>query len=395
MDNGADFLGGKEYSVGGLDNTFTVTAKGNVYDPSSNTWSPIADMPVARYGRPGVVADNGKPYVIGGWNSAGNVMGETDVYDPASNSWSTVSPDPTPVAAPGVAVVNRKIYVVGGCADSACTATPNVEVYDPSTDSWSSAANYPTGDSWLGCGGINGKVYCAGGVNGSTTLTNAYVYDPASDSWSPIASLPIDLCCSAAGAASGMLVVSGGVTNGFATVTNQGFAYDPTTDSWAALPNAQFPVYRAGGSCGFYKIGGSTGGFSPQSTSEVLSGLSQCGFTNVPWLAESPSTFDVPADGTVNVTVTTSATTADQVTQPGTYGAALVVSSNTPQTFNPISVTMNVTPPQGWGKITGTVNGQDCTNAIKPLRGVVFADGKGQKGFNFNLPTAKDGTYSF
>jgi Kelch motif len=322
-------------------------------------------------------------------------MGETDVYDPASNSWSTVSPDPTPVAAPGVAAVNGKIYVVGGCADSACTATPNVEVYDPSTDSWSSAANYPTGDSWLGCGGINGKVYCAGGVNGSATLTNAYAYDPASDSWSPIASLPIDLWGSAAGAANGMLVVSGGVTNGFATVTNQGFAYDPTTDSWAAIPNAQFPVYRAGGSCGFYKIGGSTGGFSPQSSSEVLSDLTQCGFTNVPWLDENPSQFSVPAGGTVNVTVTLSATTADQVTQPGTYGASLVVNSNTPQTINPINVTMSVTPPKGWGKIAGTLSGKNCSGVTAPLRGVVFADGKGQKGYSFTLPTAKDGSYAF
>src|SRR5215469_2206639 len=200
---------------------------------------------------------------------------------------------------------------------------------------------------------------------------------------------------SAAGGASGMLVVSGGVTNGFSTVTNQGFAYDPTTDSWTPLPNAQFPVYRAGGSCGFYKVGGSTGGFSPQSSSEVLSGLTQCGFTNVPWLSESPTTFDVPAGATVNVTVTMSATTADKVTQPGTYAASLVVSANTPQTINPINVTMNVTPPKGWGKIAGTLSGQDCSNNIKPLRGVVFADGKGQKGFTFNLPTAKDGSYSF
>ena len=392
MDNGADFMGGKEYSVGGLDNSFSVTAKGYAYDPSSNTWSSIPDMPVARYGRPGVAADNGKLYVVGGWNASGNVIGEMDVYDPASNSWSTVSPDPNPVAAPGIAVANGKIYVIGGCADGACTASPDVEVYDPSTDSWSSAANYPHANSWESCGGINGKVYCAGGVNGGTTYTDGFVYDPGSDSWSPIANLPIDLWGSAAGAASGLLVVSGGVTNGFSTVTNQGFAYDPTTDSWSPLPNAQFPVYRAGGSCGFYQIGGSTAGFSPQSTAEVLSGLTQCGLTDVPWLDESPATFDVPAGGTVNVTVTLSATAADKVTQPGTYGAALVVNSNTPQTISPIPVTMTVTPPKGWGKVSGVVSGQDCSNNIKPLRGVVFATGKG---LSLTLPTDKSGKYAF
>ena len=93
----------------------------------------------------------------------------TEAYDPSSDSWSPVAPNPSPTAAPGVAVANGKIYVVGGCADGSCTTSSNVEVYDPGSDSWSSAANYPTGDSWLGCGGINGKVYCAGGINGSTT----------------------------------------------------------------------------------------------------------------------------------------------------------------------------------------------------------------------------------
>ena len=130
-------------------------------------------------------------------------------------------------------------------------------------------------------------MYCAGGVNGSSTLKNGYVYDPGTDSWSSIADLPIDLWGMVAGAPNGMLVVSSGVTNGFNTITNQGYAYDPTSDSWAAIPNAQFPRYRAGGGCSFYKIGGSSGGFSPTPQSEKLSELDQCGTTDVKWLSEA------------------------------------------------------------------------------------------------------------
>ena len=392
MDNSADFLGGKEYSVGGLNSSFTLLNSGFVYDPGSNAWTQIANMPVARE-KPGVAAVNGKLYVTGGWDSSGTPIAQTDVYNPATDSWSTVAANPSPTAAPGVAVANGKIYFIGGCADAFCTASNKVEVYDPATDSWSSAANYPSGDSWEGCGGITSKVYCAGGVDNSTTLTTAYVYDPASDSWSPIASLPIDLWGMVAGSPNGMLVVSSGVTNGFSTITNQGFAYDPTSDTWTAIPNAQFPVYRAGGGCGFYKIGGSSGGFNPQSSAEMLSGLTQCGFTKVPWLAESPSTFDVPAGGTVTVTVTLSATKADMVTQPGTYTAALVVSANTPQNINPINVTMNVTPPKGWGAIAGTLSGENCSLVTAPLRGVVYANGS--HGYAFTLPTDKTGAYIF
>ena len=219
-----------------------------------------------------------------------------------------MAPNPSPTAAPGVAVADGKIYFVGGCADGNCTPSAHVARYDPSSDSWDSVAPYPTTDSWESCGGINGNVYCSGGVNGSTTLASGNVYNPGSDSWSPIAAMPIDLWGSFSGAANGMLVVSSGVTQGFNVVTNEGFTYDPSADAWTALPNAQFPRYRGGGSCGFYKVGGSSAGFSPMADSEKLSELDQCAdFTDVPWLSESPISGTIAPGGhtTVNVTVDT------------------------------------------------------------------------------------------
>jgi hypothetical protein len=392
MDNSADFLNGKEYSVGGIDSSLSITNKGWGYDPSSNAWTPIANMANARE-KPGVAAVNGKLYVTGGWNSSGTPIAVTEAYDPAADSWSTVAPNPSPTAAPGVAVVNGKIYVIGGCADGACTASNHIEVYDPSSNSWSSAANYPTGNSWEECGGLDGKVYCAGGINGGTTYKSANVYDPGSDSWSPIADMPIDLWGGVSSGTAGTFIVSSGVTAGSSTITNQGFAYTPSSNSWSAIPNAQFPRYRAGGGCGFYKIGGSSGGFSPTPDSEVLGpGLDQCGTSDVKWLDESPTEFDVPVGQTVTVTVTTSATTADGVQQPGAYSAQILVSADTPQTINPINVTMNVTPPKSWGKLKGTVTGTDCNNVTKSLTAVVFADGSS---FSWTARTDKNGNYAF
>jgi N-acetylneuraminic acid mutarotase len=307
MDNSGAFIDGKEYVVGGLNSSFTILNTGFVYDPGSNTWAPIANMPMARE-KPGVAAVNGLLYVTGGWDTFGTPIAQTDVYDPSTNTWSTVAPNPHPTAAPGVAVADGKMYAVGGCADSFCTPSAATVRYDPGSDSWETLASYPTTDSWEACGGISGKVYCSGGVNGGITLTSGNVYDPGSDSWSPIANMPIDLWGSVSGAANGMLVVSSGVTNGFNTVTNQGFTYDPSADTWTALPNAQFPRYRAGGSCGFYKIGGSSAGFSPSADSEKLSELDQCAdFTDVPWLSENPTsgTVNPGAQTTVQVTVDT------------------------------------------------------------------------------------------
>ena len=393
MDNSADIVDGKVYSVGGVDSSFSTTAKGFVYDPSTNTWSAIADMPIARE-KPAVAAVNGKLYVTGGWDTSGNPSPRTDVYDPSTNTWSTVAPNPKPTAAPGVAVADGKIYLVGGCKDGACTTGTDVVSYDPATDSWDTGhAAYPHNDAWQACGGINGKVYCAGGTDGAGTFKNGFVLDPGANSWTPIADMPIDLWASAAGAPNGMLLASGGVTNGFSTITNQGVAYDPSSDSWSALPNSQFPRYRAGGSCGFYKIGGSSGGFSPTPDSEALSELDQCGVTDVPWLAESPTTMTLQPGQSANVTLNLSATAAAKVTQPGTYTAQLGVQSNTPYKVDPINVTMTVTPPSGWGKIAGTVTGTDCKGNTAPLRGAqVQATGKG---YAFSLKTAANGTYAF
>jgi N-acetylneuraminic acid mutarotase len=395
MDNSCALAQGKEYCVGGVDGSFSTTSNGYVYDPGSNSWSPIASMSAPRE-KPGVAAVNGKIYVTGGWDTSGNPLATTEVYDPSSDSWSTVSPNPSPTAAPGVATVNGKIYFVGGCADGNCTASSKVEVYDPSSDSWSSAADYPTGNSWEGCGGVNGKVYCAGGINGSSTYASGNVYDPGSDSWAPIADLPIDLWGGVSDGVNGQLVLSSGVTANASTITNQGFAYTPSTDSWDAIPNAQFPRYRTGGGCGLYKVGGSSGGFSPTPDSEVLGpGLDQCGTVDVPWLSESPVEFDVAAGHSVTVTVTLTATPADGVPQPGTYSAQILVNANTPQTLDPIGVTMNVTPPKGWGKLQGTVKGTDCNQATNPLDAVVFADGQAKNGYSWAAPTDKSGNYAF
>jgi N-acetylneuraminic acid mutarotase len=392
-DNSSDFNNGLLYSVGGYDGS-SVTTSGYVYDPSQNTWSSIAPMPVARE-KPNVAFVNGKLYVSGGWGTNGNPVAETDVYDPSSNTWSTVAPNPSPTAGAGVAVANGIMYIVDGCSDGFCDAASTSVSYDPSSNTWSTIAAYPNPDSWESCGGIAGKVYCAGGIDSDTgaTYKTAFVFDPSSGTWSPIASLPIDLWGSYAAAANGLLLTSAGVTDNSSTITNQGFAYDPSSDTWTALPNAQYPLYRGGGSCGFYKVGGSPGFGGLAADSEALSGFTECGVVDVPWLSESATTATLQPGQSVTVGVTTSATTAATVTQPGTYTAQLGLEQNTPYPVAPVNITMTVTPPSGWGKIAGTVTGTSCKGVTNPILGAqVQAD---SKTWTFSLKTDKNGNYAF
>ncbi len=100
-------------------------------------------------------------------------------------------------------------------------------------------------------------------------------------------------------------------------MTNQGFAYDHNP-CVSPLPNSNNTLYRGGSACGFYKVGGSTGGLNPVKSAEVLSGFNQCGPpADVAWLSANPAAFTIAPKATVTVTVTLDASPAN-TSQPGT-----------------------------------------------------------------------------
>ena len=357
MDNAADFIDGKEYSVGGIDTSFTLQNKGYAYSSADNTWAPIANMANARrearrrrgqrqavrHRRLGLRWDAGRRDrgVRPADEHLDHRRRRTRARRPRRASPSSTARS-TSSAAARTATAPRPTR-------SRCTTRP--------ANTWSSAADYPIGDAWQGCGGINGKVYCAGGSSGSSTFKSGNVYDPASNSWSPIADLPIDLWGSARSRRTGCSSISSGVTNGFNTITNQGFAYDPaaiaglrcpTRSSRATAPRrmrllqGRRLIRRVQPDAGIGEAvrarpvrrdrrAVAVGEPRPSSTSR----------------SAPPST----------VTVTLKATTDVGVTQPGTYTAQSPSTSNTPQGVSPIGVTMNVDSAQGLGKIAGTVTG--------------------------------------
>jgi N-acetylneuraminic acid mutarotase len=356
--NGAVSLGGKIYSAFG-ESGYDFYHGMYVYDPTAGSWSRSVDPADVR-DNPAMAVLNGKIYATGGWGTSGTPDAKTEVFDPAANAWTIAAVNPDPLAGSGVAVVGGKMYVVGGCKQT-CGAT-DVMVYDPATDSWSRGATYPEPVAFESCGAIFGELYCAGGVddgayNTRSSTRHTYVYDPRSHSWSRVADLPIDLWGAAYTTSGGRLLVSGGVTQDSTAATNQGFSYDPASDAWTPIPHSNHVVYRAAGACGFYKIGGIHPGFGTMTTAEVLPGMADCGDTGkVSWLSSNPTTFTLAPGASAKVTVTGNANVRD-ITQPGTYTAALVIAPNTPYPVRDIPVSMKVNPPKTWGKITGTVTG--------------------------------------
>ncbi|MPZ29083.1 MAG: S8 family serine peptidase, partial [Micromonosporaceae bacterium] len=114
--------------------------------------------------------------------------------------------------------------------------------------------------------------------------------------------------------------------------------------------------------------------------------------SDVSWLAHDPETATLQPGESVTVTVSVDSN-AEDVAQPGAYTAGIGIQHDTPYQVPTVGVTMNVTPPNDWGKITGTVTGVACDGTEAPLAGAtVQIDGARE---DVTLSTDGDGGYAY
>ncbi|XP_055347726.1 kelch-like protein 12 [Paramacrobiotus metropolitanus] len=102
------------------------------YNPETDAWSKLADMPTARSFCSACVGPNGYIYVIGGENS-GEALRCVEAYDPTSGQWLKKRDTINEHCAAGYAYVDGKIYVLGGCSED---TDSDIEVYDEDADVW-------------------------------------------------------------------------------------------------------------------------------------------------------------------------------------------------------------------------------------------------------------------
>jgi Carboxypeptidase regulatory-like domain/Kelch motif len=392
------------YVISGVSNGFIVNTNYR-YDASTNTWTTLAPIPTGQES-PSAACLDGRIYVMGGGGT-----NQMFIYDIASNSWGSGAAVPEGVEGAVAGALDGKVYLIAGDNDffPADGVYDHVRIYDVGSNSWSSGAPMPVGSSNPGGVQAGEFVYVVGGWGVSAPGTNLNLtqrYDMSSNTWETgptFTPAKADFALAASGAA---LYAIAGDANG-------GFFFDASTSvhrldlsswpggTWDDLADP-LPGPRTANQAGFctsaiaggetWSVGGLDSSFVWHNDAFYRASGEGCAGVNVPWLDESPAEFDVPVGATVNVTVTLKATSDVGIIQPGTASAQIAVNANTPQTIAPIGVTMNVTPPTGWGKIAGTVTGTDCSGKTNPLKAVVFADGKD---FSFTAKTDTKGKYGF
>jgi hypothetical protein len=187
LPDGRVFLVGGEYSGPlGISND---TNTGEIYDPLTNSWTPIANFPQSRFGDdPVTMLPDGR--VLGGY-----LLGpETYIYDPATNSWTAAgtklrndkTDEESWVKLPDDSILSYDVW------SSISMGAGHAQRYIPSTGQWVDAGTVPvlltdssSGDELGPAFRLpDGRVWFTG-ANGHTAF-----YTPSTDTWAAGPDLP-------------------------------------------------------------------------------------------------------------------------------------------------------------------------------------------------------------
>jgi hypothetical protein len=239
-----------------------------VFDELARTWSPGPLMAVPRVRHAAVLLQDGRVLITGGMVNAGAPAtggpgtAHCEIYDPSSNTFSPTGAMPWPRFGHAMTLLNDgRVLVTGGFADwtnagtsfaaRLNTAADTTAVWDPLTDTWKSLpamASPRAGHSQTLL--ADGRVLVAGGVSGGHQMSqsgfvyevphftsSAAVFDPVSELFTPTP--PMLQAVGFHGASrlpNGTVLVTGGASalgfGGEAVATTVCQRYSTTTNSW-------------------------------------------------------------------------------------------------------------------------------------------------------------------
>jgi N-acetylneuraminic acid mutarotase len=241
---------GKMYVFGGQYSGITQTLRSDRYDPATDTWTRIADLPELITHAP-VVVDGNTLWIIGGYLGLDKKDSTNHVwkYNTTTNTYSAGPALPAPRGGGGAAIVGRQLHYFSGAVrrDSIGAATIDMaDHYVLNLDggtSWTSSSPMPNPRNHLAAAAIGNTVYLIGGQHGEHEGTTAQqqvdAYDVATGIWSRKADLPVPRGHISASTfpLNGKIITVGGsvVGSNGGNPSNTLFEYDPATNAWRTL----------------------------------------------------------------------------------------------------------------------------------------------------------------
>ncbi|XP_055354645.1 kelch-like protein 3 [Paramacrobiotus metropolitanus] len=177
-DFGLAALNGRIYAVGGIEvDKLGTLASVEAYDPTQETWSAVAPLPVELSGVRTVGCD-GRLFVFGGDGREEDVGRWAFCYDPAGDTWTRLRDMLIPRDfCKAIVAPSGLIYVIGGAEVG--VPSKRVDAYDRVSDQWVRKADLIVERDSPGCACLDGKLYVLGG-----DVDSIEVYDEETDRWS-------------------------------------------------------------------------------------------------------------------------------------------------------------------------------------------------------------------
>jgi N-acetylneuraminic acid mutarotase len=206
------------------------------FDPRSGRYEKLAPLP-----RPlnhvGVTTYRGDIYVAGGYGRFVDAKTSSAFfrYDPATDSWSRLPDLPVPRAAGAVGVIGHRLIWAGGARNS--IARSDAFAYDFRTRRWSRLPSMNSRREHVGEAVLDGMLYVLGGrAPESLAVDTAERFDPATGRWETLPPLPVPSGGLAAVSFENAVVAVSGGDDGAETVTGAVQEFNPARDEWELLP---------------------------------------------------------------------------------------------------------------------------------------------------------------
>ena len=216
------------------------TSAAEVYDPSSDTWALISNIPFRLAGA-AACQIGGRIYLAGGATRPETTRTRFLFrYDPMTDTWERLEDMQTWRSRAAAVALGTELYVLGGL--SAGSPTESVEIFDTVSETWSSGPSLLSPRVAFGATDLAGRIYIIGGISPPGGVEEVEFLDPSLGVWQPLSPLPAQRTEVNAETDGILIYAISGVSGGASGVAPT-FAvdiYDPGTDTWTPGPSIPF-----------------------------------------------------------------------------------------------------------------------------------------------------------
>lgn len=279
---------GKLFVAGGIAARMGVpyfTKAAFAYEPQTNQWQPIAELPEDRH-HAALVSTGSRLFMIGGFNGGYTHIWRmrNTVHELTEEGWVARGSLPQPQAEGVLAWhASGMVHLVTGqspLGNANSKRSDHSEVADhwvwSGEGAWEKASPIPTPRNSATGGWLGDQLIVAGGRTAQGNLAGTEIYDRREDRWRAAAPMPLPQAGTASVMADDGLIVFGGeIFTPEAKVFPNVWRYVLSEDRWLPLPD--MPTPRHGIGAGIlngkaYVVGGATepGGSGTSNLNEVL-----------------------------------------------------------------------------------------------------------------------------